>query len=642
MRKIIHSSFELDLSPFKISDTEENSWFFDTFFTKYSFPFDIDLENDLEIASSFINMFNTTGITYFELKYCHQNKIEDAIFEIEQQQQKLSCSLRFGIEALPSFGKKLSELSLQKLQFHQGQTIYNHAESVISQTWPAVNYNFPQIHIDKIEPSGIWSEFKKIVNNRINGAFLINEVDDVNEIMYNRNIMQPLPYLLHILQQGMIDAGYILAGKILDDDLVKKITIYGDVDYYTSVEETSFYIYQMKPDAIETGEVICPGTFTIDSLWYWQNPTVLTNPLVKYRKYLHTLPLTEGGKYRISGQITIMVSRFFDCYTRIKYRNTIIWEHTRYKSNHFSHAYTQNYAVVQDIDIAFETLLDSNPNELVVESYQGDNWQTDLTIFDLDVFLVRLHDQSGNPLSTVINENKIDLTKAVPDILFDDIVKFVKNYLNYDFTKIVGNEIFMDPIEDNINFDTQIDLNEFNAEYPTRKYSQGNSFLLKFQDIDSKDYSFKPIFHSRDLIASTGYKTDDKTTTIEVAALPLPLLTRDGVQTAHAFESNNAKIYIVPYDGLSNGNNLSKPIDDYLIPEIHKKYWKKWFNFRINSVNYTWSFKTFIEKLDFTSKQKIYAYDQHHIIKSINRTEIAPNEFEVELETQSINISGQI
>jgi len=59
MRKLIHSKFELDLSPFKVSDTEENNWFSDSFFTKYSFPFEIDLTDDLDIALEFISQYNT-------------------------------------------------------------------------------------------------------------------------------------------------------------------------------------------------------------------------------------------------------------------------------------------------------------------------------------------------------------------------------------------------------------------------------------------------------------------------------------------------------------------------------------------------------------------------------------------------------
>jgi hypothetical protein len=123
MRKLIHSKFELDLTPFKVSDTEENNWFSDSFFTKYSFPFNIDLTEDLDVAFDFISFYNSSPQTYYELLYIHNNRIEKAIFEIESYQDNLSASLRFGFEQLPSFDKKLSELSLDKFDLPAGTTI---------------------------------------------------------------------------------------------------------------------------------------------------------------------------------------------------------------------------------------------------------------------------------------------------------------------------------------------------------------------------------------------------------------------------------------------------------------------------------------------------------------------------------------
>jgi len=269
----------------------------------------------LNVAFQFIDIYNATGQTYFECKYYHLNKIEDAIFEIEQMQQKLSCTLRFGFEQLPSWDKKLSEISLDKFTLPIGTTIYQHANTIVSQTWPAVNYNFPQIHIDKISTDdAIWAEFKKILNNRISGAFLINEVDDVNEIMYNRNIMQPLPYWLHILERGFADAGYILDGQILNDPLLKIATLYADVQYYSSVEYTQQYIYKTEADAVETGTVICPGTFTTVPVFSWQGPQTYVNPVKPFKRYSFNQVLTDKGRYKISGKVTVIWSFYFDCF----------------------------------------------------------------------------------------------------------------------------------------------------------------------------------------------------------------------------------------------------------------------------------------------------------------------------------------
>lgn len=645
MRKLTHSKFELDLSQFKISDTEENSWFSDSFFTKYSFPFDIDLVDDLNVAFDFIEHHNSSPELYYEVIYTHNNFISKAIFEVEQLQQKLTCTLRFGFESLPSFGKKLSELSLQKLVLPVGTTIYQHANSIVGQTWPNVNYNFPQLHTDKISTDDSqWSAFEKIINNRKDGAFLINEVDEIEEVTYNRNIIQPLPYFLHILQRGFADDGYILAGQILDDHRIKKATLYGDVDYFSIVQFDSIFIYKMKEDATETGSIVSPGTFTVNTAFSSFSPqisTIIVNPLVNFRRFLYIENLPNKGKYRVSGTFAFVNNRFIDSYFRIKYRNTVIYEfkiNKKFTQDYYDRVF--RFSVHEfNVDTTFETLSDGLADDITVEIYTSDTWLTDKTFLDISIDMVLLNDQSGNPLSTVINKNEVDLKRAVPDILFDDFVKGIKNWFNYDITKVVGNTIYMDRIEDNVNHNYVIDFSMFEVKYPVRKYSKGNSFLLKFADIDSKDYTYLPVFQNQSSIVSSNYKVDDKTTTIEINALPLPHTSRNGVQTAHAFENNNSKIYLVPYNGLVGGNNYSLPINEYLIPAVHETNWRKWFDFRINSVNYVWSFKCFIEQLEgLNSKVKIRAYENTHILKVINKTEIAPDQFEVEFDSQTVRV----
>ncbi|GAB3708756.1 hypothetical protein [Flavobacterium koreense] len=644
MRKLTHSKFELDLSQFKISDTEENSWFSDSFFTKYSFPFDIDLVDDLNVAFDFIEHHNSSPELYYEVMYTHNNFISKAIFEVEQLQQKLTCTLRFGFESLPSFGKKLSELSLQKLVLPVGTTIYDHANSVVVQTWPDVNYNFPQVHTDRISTDDSqWSAFEKIINNRKDGAFLINEVDEIAEETYNRNIIQPLPYFLHILQRGFADDGYVLAGQILDDDRIKKATLYGDVDYFSIVQFDSIFIYKMKEDATETGSIVSPGTFTIDNGIGFLGPNIDTvvNPLVNFRKFLYTENLPNKGKYRVSGTFSFVNNRFIDSYFRIKYRNTVVFEfriNKKFNQNRGDRIF--RFSVHEfNVDTTFETLADGLADDITLEIYTSDTWMTDKTFLDISIDMYLLNDQSGNPLSTVINKNEVDLKRAVPDMLFDDFVKGIKNWFNYDITKVVGNTIYMDRIEDNVNHNDVIDFSMFEVKYPVRKYSKGNSFLLKFADIDSKDYTYLPVFQNQNSIVSSNFKVDDKTTTIEINALPLPHTSRNGVQTAHAFENNNSKMFLVPYNGLVGGNNYSLPINEYLIPAVHESNWKKWFDFRINSVNYVWSFKCFIEQLEgLNSKVKIRAYENTHILKVINKTEIAPDQFEVEFDSQTVRV----
>ena len=609
MRKLIHSSFELDCSKYKLSDTEENNWFSDVFFTKYTFPFEIDLIDDLDVAFGFISLYNTNPQTYYEVLYVHNNKIEEAIFEVEAHQDKLICNARFGFEQLPSFDKNLSELSLDKFDLPSG-TIYTHAQTVITQTFPAVNYNFPQIHVDKYDTTDeLWTNFAAILNNRVSGNFLINEV--IGDETYNRNIIQPLPYWIHILQRGMADGGYTLAGKIMNDERLKKACLYGDVDYFKQLTvQEDINIVLMSEDYSEINYNNHRGE--------------------KASLYNYNTVLATPGKYNISGTVRALRWSRYPTYVKVYYRDILLWSQNSKGITTFNNSEFRNY----EIDLNFETLVDANPNDITVQVYQY--FTEGESVVNLTVNAVRLNDALGVAIPDVVNENKIDLTRAVPDMTFLDFVKVVKNWFNYDLT-IIGKLAIMNPIEHEINYGDTVNLEFAEIKKPRRKFNQGNSFLLKFQDTENKDFTFLPVFQSQAGIVNSGYITDDKTTTIEINGLPLPLLTRNGTQTAYALEQNNSKVYLVCYDGLYNGNNLAKPNTDYLIPSVHLGYWMKWFNFRINSHGFNWQFRVWNEMImNLKAETKIFAYQRVHIIKTINKTEIKPDLFEIDIETEAL------
>lgn len=607
MRKLIHSRFELDLSNFKISDTEENSWFTDNFFTKYSFPFEIDLEDDIDAALGFISQYNSDAVdTYYDVKYVHGDRIEDAIFEVESYQNKLSCTLRFGFEQLPSFDKKLSELSLDKFDLPSGTTIFQHAETTNTKVWPNTNYKFPQIHVDKYDPEDDeFSNFEKILNNRVSGDFVTNYVDTVADITYNKNIMQPLPYWLHILNRGMLDAGYTLSGQILQDDLLKNALLYGDVDYFKlATTQDDISVLQNSED-----RVYADGSI---------------------HRYSSLSPLATPGKYNISGTIKTMTRSNVGAYYEIKYNNQIL---VRNVANGTSFWKGTTWAD-HDIDIDFETTAGSLNN--VVSFFAQQAPTSDEVIVNLTITCIRINDASGTAIPTIENENKVDLTKAVPDITFGEFVKVVKNWFNYDLV-IKDKLAIMDRIEDQINYENAVDLSQYEIKYPYRKFTQGNSFLLKFNDIDSTDYKYDPVFQSEAVTTTNNYVTDDKTSTIEIAALPLPLLTRSGVQTAHAFEEDNSKVFLVVDFNSATGLNIAKSPFEYLIPQIHERYWKEWFTTRIFAQGFRWNFTAWWEDIDaLTTKSKVFAYNRYHLVKNINKTERNPDLFDVEIETITV------
>lgn len=624
MRKFICSNFEIDLSKLKISDVQENPWFTDKFFSKFTFPFEMDLSEENDINFGFIGFYNANShTTQFKGKYVHRNVMEDAILEIEEVSDKITLSLSYGFDEFPNFKKKLSELPLDKFEVTD---IYDHAETIIPQTWPAVNYNFPQIHIDKIDNTqSPWESFEGIINNYKDGAFLINEVD-VDDITHNRNIMQPLPYALHILQKGFEDAGKTLTGDVLTDDRIKKMCIYADVEYWTTFEQESYTILKMSDNLEDASNVQIEGTFSGPSSW--SQPIV--NPVTTIWRYFEQIDISSPGKYRIIGKVKMINPRFTSSRLIIKYRDQIILQRTWIPITN------ERLQIPRDINVnvVFETLSDLDPNYITIELFNGSS--SNKVILDLGINPIRLHDVSGTAIPTIVNLNQVDLTRAVPKITFGEYVTAFKNWFNLDITPN-GNEIIMNFVKNEKKNAEVFDLSRYEVVKPVRKFTRGISFLLQFQEVKTTEYTFLPVYHSIEQIATSDFKTDDKTNEISINALPLPYAVRNNIQTAHAFDADESKIYAVIYDGLNADNlNLTKPSTDLLLENVHETCWKEWMDFRIKGPNFNWPFVASFEEIqNLYYKGKVFAYGLHHVVKNLNRTEIAEDLFEIEIETEA-------
>ncbi|MFP9114278.1 hypothetical protein ACLI1A_10055 [Flavobacterium sp. RHBU_3] len=600
MRKFIHSDFELDLSGFSITDTAENPWFTGEYFSKYSYPFTFLLDDETDIAMGMVSNHNSAdAVTLFKGTYVDGNVMEEAELELEEIEDTASLSLRYGLDDFPNFETKLANLPLYQAEV---ASIYEHAADVISLGWPAVKYNFPQVHIDKIDTSADeWASFQKIINNYQGGAFLINEVDLETETSINRNIMQPLPYLLHILQAGFLAAGKTLSGDILTFPLFQKILLYADCEYYNTIAQESIDVIYTTDDYD-----------TIDYTTY--------NPRVHLMK---TLDIENPGKYRITGDVKLIPMGNFVSNIRIKYRDTLLFSLN-------TGAITLN----QPVDVTFETLTDLNANYLTFEYDGGSINDVTDTLFNLSVNPVRLHDESGNAITSIINLNEVNLKRAVPDMTFGDLVKLCLEMfkMNLDTS---GSEARMNFIEDEIEASEIIDMSRFEVKRPKRIFSKGNSYLVKYEDVNDEKYMYDVIFQDASGPVTSGYTETEKTTQVTFNALPLPLLYRNNVLTAHGFLEDDAKPMFILYNGMVSGKNIAQDPAPLYIPALHEQFLEKWLQQRIDAAGYEWSFRAYTEELEgLTAKSRVHAYGNIHIVKQIEKTSVKPGLYEVRLTTE--------
>lgn len=604
MRKLIHSNWEIDLSNFKITDSVQNSVFSDSFFTVYTFPFDIDLTDDLDKAFGFISSYLTNPQTYYECQYFENNKIHPAKFEIlETDNNTLQCQFEYGFENISTWDKKLAELSLHEFDLPTGVSIYEYAKADINKTYPAVDFCFPAIHIDLDRDDPLWENFEGLLNNFRNNNFIENTYDVPNEISLNKNIMQPFVFWLYLLKKGFEEAGFNLSGDVLNDSVLKTKAISSFVEYYKKAEPYELNIFKLYNEF--------DGTYPQgDTFGYFIDQTLVIEKKGRYNFI---------GTFFAIGSVIIKVEIYLN--------NNLIYQ-ANMVTNVSQH----------DVDIEFDVF--ANSNLRIYYRYitnNQTNFDEETIVIDGAAFRIYEYNDQNEVMPEVRNENKINLKKTVPDITFGDFVKLTKNWRNYDLF-FDGNNAIMNRIIADRNNENALDFSKFEIKNPLRKFNQGKSFILKFVDIEENpNYSYDQVFQDINGISQTDFIENSKTVKIEINALPLPLKTDKGFTTAHMFEQSN-RVYAVAYEGLRNGKNETINPEEMLIPNTHAVCWFDWFVFRLNASAFKWNFKANdVDVLYLNEKSTLYAYGRFHLINILQRDEIEPGLFEIDVETEAMN-----
>ena len=619
MLKIIHSKFQLDLSNYNISIVEENIWFSDRFFTNFVLPFNFKITDELNAALGDLLSYNSEDAdTYFEVRFYHNGEEHEAVFEIEEfEGRDASGSIAFGLEELPNYNKKLSELDLDDFEILNPETIYSHASNLINKTWPEVTHNFVQVHTDKFSSDEAqWEAFEGVINKRVGGNFVVNEYDAVEDKQLNRNIMIPQPYQLYVLQKAIEDAGYVLAGDILNNAAFKKALFSEISSYYHSINTESEELFMHSGEHHQTSN---SGAFG---------------------NYSKTLVLTEKGRYKISGNLTMrkLIKKVNE---RVKFNGKTIWKKNRVSSNQGSfglrgyEVFTSQININVDFTEGDETTIEYSSSQFV-KGYLNKEFLDDQPICDLSITQLSKLDANGNLEPTLITPNNIKLTKCVPDITVGDFITAIKNWFNVDLN-IDGNKMYFNYIENQLKISSSKSLEDFEERYPQRLSTKGKSFLLKFQSVSSEEYTFLETYVDYKGAIASGIEKSDDTSEIVINAIPLPIINREGIITAHHFLEDTSKIKTILYEGALAIENIAQDPSDILIPAIYDNHYLEWFNFRIYGKNFKWSFKMYEEQLrDLKIRNKVFAYNNHHIIKSLNKDLLVPGVWLIEIETESL------
>lgn len=609
--KFVTENFEIDLSGLRTNFTEENPRFKDSIWTKYTLPVQINYDRNFLSKVAQYSSFNNANLpkSHDGFHIFEGRTMKGKVEFLDFRNKTAEIQINSGFEELPNFDKQLSELPLE---FKEVDDIYDHANEIVSKKYPETNYNFPKLYTTEFDLSSEgWKFFDSFINNRVRPSGGTTKIFPKNEIQentegwdcVNRNIIQPIPYLLHVLKVGFLDAGFTLAGDILTDELLLQRGIFSAEHYFTTADQKyqKTYVY--------TNEFFDNQDYAGAS----------------FGKWIKNFKIEAPGKYRIIGRC--LNSGNGNCVLQIK-KNGVLLNTIGSGSNQYL-----NFDKVIEIGI---DEAETNPVYTleyfgVIVNDQFNNEGVNIGIAEININPMRENTTAGDPIPFVFNFNRVDLKNAVPDMTFGDLVNTIKNWRNYELTFenniITMNRIVIDKTKE------PEDFREFQIEDPFRHRNDKQYFNIKFPDIEGVEID--DVFFDE-----TGYslnKTNPpkESTEITINGFCLPLETFRATTTAKVFLESST-LMLVYYDGLdNNGDNHAENPNG-----LHGIYFaesvKDWFLNRLTNFTFKWTFDILKSKLrKFNIRSEIFAYNKKHWIKSWVKNSISDKYYSVEIETET-------
>lgn len=603
MHKFISNQHKLsiDLTDVNITTNEDNNWFSDNFFVKYSYPFDITLTPELNATLGDLLSNNSVVDTYIDGDYYFYDKIERAVLVVEGiEGNTATLALKYGYDDFPNFSKKLQEIGLET---YNVSNIYTYANTLVNKRYPEVAVNFPQIVTDKYSADDtIWKYFEGKLNNRRNNEFIINTVGNDDELI-NKNIIHPCVYLLHVIQKGFESAGYTVSGEFMDNNLAHKIMLFAEKDLFVK--------HSSEPIRIDITSEDTPNEVVIK----------------KGRKrhyYLREVKIQRKGKYNLIGQLSLLGLFLSDggiCVIMVN--STIVKTY---------------YTVLPKEDFYIDEILDLlNENDILsihLTSYTAyDN--SFVQFAQLQLLPIYYINNSGNRESFIVNSNTINIGQSCPDITFGQLITTVVNLFNLDLT-VENNNITLDYKVNSIYNNEVHDFRNFEKTNPKIDFKTGVKYLIAYEENeDEKTLDRILIDINGSKIIKPIEKIEDIENTISIGAYPLQI----DINTVKAINQGADKINLLLYAGLQGGENYAEPPSALQLSNIYEYYYKEWITNRIKARAYAPTFTCKIEDiLKLKVKDRIFMYNNYHLLQSISRQQVSKDLFEIELQTETIKV----
>lgn len=594
--KFYTETFELELGKQKLNLQENNSRFNDKSFTKFTFPFEVNIEERFIHAIGDYQSKDSTGLSnIINGFFLHENKISEAKLTILSiQGAKLVGQIDFGFEDIPNFDKKLSEIPLAKFNVDD---IHTYAKQICEKKWPEVNFNFPRMYSDKYSPDNeIWDAYDGYYNDlKPDGSEMRRNYIDEDLNIFNVNIIHPCPHPIYILQTGFGDKGLKLKGDILTDPDLLQRWVFSGTEYFTLLSQRRYTLTVAENDYDYNN---LSGAF-----------------------YIKELKILKKGNYRIKGFFNGRKVKGTNI-GQIMTNGNLLW------------SFNSNTYDVVNYYFDFNFYADEDNKSLLFILMRVSAATGFGTVISAEAISTDLDGGDGEESNFVTNKNEIDLTRAVPEMTFGDYVNRIKNWLNYEID-VVGKDVYMNKLNkdpENIKSFQQYEKTE-----PKRTLLNQRSYLIKFADLDN-DVKQNSMYYDASGTKINGEpKTDTTTIEIDGYAMPVELAKPGGYTTAIVKKDSSSTLALVGYDGLTDNQNNAKNPPGLAFPELWEKNWYKHLRQRLYGSKYEDSFLAYVEDISqFSIKNYIYWHNNVHQISSWGKEMVTPDVYKINITTETI------
>ncbi len=580
------TDWKLDLTSHKLTFIEENSLFYNYFVSGYSLPFSIKLSDEMAVQLGFVDQDNITDYQTQYIGFLQQDgNFSPAILEVDLYDgERLSGSFVFGYQTLPILDTKLSDLPWPVITT---DNIENHAKSIINKGFPEVGYNFPMIIDTEFDQNTNYEKFEGIFNNYNGTNYVQNSKsnEDGEEVVYNRNVITPYPYLIEILKVGFQYARLSYAGDFFSDPNNSKL-----------IWDTGKFLEQMFSPL--------PPSFRFERASL--NTQVGNNVVSTFKK---TINVRTIGSYTIKIYLNlpnhIKVNSF-----KIKMKGKTIYTNTIGRLDKFislNVEETQDYGVLE--------------LEMSLIRYNVSDSIEDISAYNNFTFL-------ANDGKLNVFPDSFSIADVLPNMTFSTFLNKLKNWFNLDIS-FQHDTVTIDYVEQKFVETSFRDESHLEAKKYIKKSNQNKAYILK----DSRG----TIYVTKKGIVSdiSTYKAEN-VFTIDTGVDIMKIEKKNSVFTARRREGSDFRILL--YDGLKNRLPVAvSAINgfDFSIENVWQRFWKKWLRFRVTSETIKDKFRCDVYE-NLTTERGRYKYNKTHLVKKISKRRIKENTWEVRIESETL------